>query len=225
MKKQFTFYILLTFLLMIFGCDNGITYNNTIDNKAKITVKIFKRDGTPMSGASLIIYNGLNCNYSSKIIEDATNNEGEFKTTLIEGLYSISCQIPEGSLYFSDQRNFMAIGGENLSVPLKPFEQIGNLNFICYKNYNPFVPIANINVALLTKSFNSQELKKMTLNDLLIYKHESKMTDSSGFVSFNNLPLYFTFSVVIYYDEIKWEYTQTYSIGSSNNTQYLYVRI
>ncbi|MBI5325216.1 MAG: hypothetical protein HZB41_08100 [Ignavibacteriae bacterium] len=218
MKKNIFYFIILTSLLTTLGCDNGLTYNNTIDNKAKITVSILNRDGIPISGAKFSIYYGPL--YSNNvIIEDVTSSSSEFKTTLIEGVYSVTCHIQDGSVYFTDQRNFMEIGGENLPIILKPFENIGNIRSYFTNGYPSYDPIKNTNIVLLTKSFNSYEIKNKTLSDLLAYNYDSKITDNSGYVEFNNLPLFFTFSLLIYIDENKWKYLNN-TTADYNYTQH-----
>lgn len=209
--------LLILTLVIITSCyDNKLVQPGR--GYANLTIKVFDANNLPLMGAYVTI---STYNYSSggsiQIVNDSTNNSGEYKTILLEGEYWISVRAKSGLVYFSSGDALQMVGGFDRVREYRPFQNMGELGLQIVNNNN--VPIKNINVGLLSRTFGNGSY---TFADFMAYKYVETTTNDSGIARFDGLPLNYTFGAIVYTSSTNFYVPRSYAFGSSNyNNGYL----
>lgn len=157
-----------------------------------IKIKVYGKDNLPAKNARVII----NPEYFGSFFDDSTDSNGEYSVQLLDGEYSVKTIVYDGKLCYSSLNNLIVIGGLDRVCEYWPYKNQDYLYIKVLNNKNN--PWAGLNVALLYKDFSNNEL---TYQYYIKYQFKAGVTDSSGRVLFQNIPLGSNYSAIIYIDD------------------------
>jgi|GEM_PF-2772282 len=191
-------------IIIILGVFLTSCYDNTLVDPGKgysnLIVKVLNKEKLPAKNAEVVIKKFIGNSYEQNealpFIKDSTNNDGELKTKLLEGEYLIEARIYKSLAYYSDVKALQMIGGLDRNFELSPYNNVGKLSFIIQNSKRK--NISNINVSLISIVF---EFPKKNLNDYLSYDFLTSTTDTSGQVTFNDIPDNYSFGLVVFYND------------------------
>ncbi len=176
-------------------------YDNTLVDPGRgysnLTIKVFNRDNSPAVGSKVLIkmYLGRGSIEQEKaptIVDDSTDVNGEFSTKLLEGEYIIETRIFHGFAYYSTYDGIQMIGGLNRNRDLRPFNNVGQISFSIQNSQGK--PVPDINIALLSKIYKN----RVKFDDYLNLFFMSGKTDTSGAITFKEVPNNYIFGLIIY---------------------------
>ncbi len=193
MKKIIVFSLICLSAVLASCSDDSLSGCN---NKTNIKVLVVDKDGKLIPGAKINLY--YNSNHHKPVLSGETNSSGEYRTKILEGVYAVSAWVPDGLVFFRDSANCMALGGQDLSLTLRPFDNVGSISVQCV---NPNgTPAQNVNVSLIAQFHTCGA----DIQEVIPYKYVTLRTDTLGNVTFTFLPLHVYFSTLVWDDNNKW---------------------
>ena len=183
----------IIFLIIILSLVQASCYNNTLVDpgrlRCNLKIKVYGRDNIPAKSAHISASSGIGV----AVADDSTGTNGEFNTQLLEGEYIVWAYIYDGPVYYSASKSIQLISGIDRVCELRPYNNAGKITFAIFdKSKNP---IQGIYVDLLSKTFSDGNY---TLKDYKAFSYKSAITDAAGKVSFQDLPYYYAFGIVVY---------------------------
>lgn len=107
---------------------------------------------------------------------------GRFMDPILQGTYFASATVKKGNVTYNDQRVMQVVTSKYTSVELSPFTNVGQITYSVY-DYNENTPVSGSNIAIVP---NNQSYYDFA--DLLSKAYFIGKTNSSGVVSFPDLP-------------------------------------
>lgn len=204
----------LLFTLFLSSC-----YDNTLvepcTQKTNLKIIVYGRNGELLGNARIYINKE-----SKEIITDSTGSNGEYNTVLTEGIYYIKVRANAFPFYYSAEDYTLLIGGIDKIKKYRPFDNIGKASF--YVQNKEMKPVSGLNITILSKYF---AISGLPFDEYMKYGYLTGTTDSTGRITFDNLPLGNQSISVVYYKKepfLVYGFTNIGSISSGHGYYQIY---
>lgn len=169
---------------------------------AYLTIRVLDTANKPVPNSKI----NITPTSTTPTIWDSTNSKGELKVQLVEGDYSIRISAFDGLVNFENNDGVQIIGGVDKVKEYHPFYYNGYLGFKLLRSDKK--PAKGITVCLASKIFNNSDV---TLDESLKYKYREAISDDSGYVKFEKIPLNYAYGVFCYLNKSTYyNYWSTY---------------
>ena len=207
MKKLSFFFI---FCLLLASCEkHPDELTVTLNQSGTVSVKV--TDGNQIiKEASVSIYSTGES--MERIYYGVTDANGMCHIgKVLQSQYGYSVSAKKDNKTYTIRGAFQVIAGEHKTITANPCSNVGNAKIKITNNSS--TPIVNINVALIPHSSYSNA--NFSFQALISEAYSVEKTNSEGWVEFQNMPAGQEYSVLVYYDNL------TYDYPTSNNYMYI----
>lgn len=208
--------ILFLILIIAFGCTNDNSVNT--NDSSNLTIYVVDNFNKPV-GKAFINLSHVIGNNSASIYSDSTDVNGVAKIgKVLEGDYYATCKVKVNGILYNSYEGFQVVNNSNKDVYLYPMMNVMDYGVLVQNSKGE--NLVGINVAFLSHPHGLPDYSPPVFGKLINNAYWIKKTDSSGLVEFNNVPIGFSYSALIFWDSTKFEYPSTsMSPGSSPNPQ------